>query len=157
MKLPHVIILELDGWLAKQLRELIGENRWLLQPTRLVEAARSLACDHRPAVLLVQIEPGEEKPDALRLIADMHRTAPDVSVVAISDVKLPDAERSVWTAVLLDLGARYVLFPPLMKTVLENVVSGLMTAAIRTATGSAPTVARRDDDVLDLAESGAAE
>src|ERR1700719_1408679 len=131
MKLPQVIVLELDGWLSKQLRELAGESRWLIQQTKLVDTAMSLARDRRPTVLIVQIEPGEDKPDPLKLIAEMNLLASDVPIVAVSDVKLPDAERAAWTAALLDLGARYVLFPPLMKPVLEDIISGFMAGAIR--------------------------
>lgn len=155
MKLPQIIILELDGWLAKQLRELAGESRWLVQPTRSVDAALSLARVRRPAVLVVQIELGEDKPERLQLVADAHRLAPDTLVVVVSDVKFPDAERAAWTSALLDLGARYVLFPPLMKTILEDVVSGLLNAAIRTAVGEAPPPQpRRKSDIIDLASGG---
>jgi hypothetical protein len=155
VKLPQVIILELDGWLAKQLRELSGESRWLIQPTRSVDTAMSLVRDRRPALLIVQVEPGEDKPEPLKLIADVHRLAPDVPVMAVSDVKLPDAERAAWTAALLDLGARYVLFPPLMKPVLEDVVSGLMNAAIRIVIGDSPSSRHRNEGIIDLAEGGA--
>jgi ActR/RegA family two-component response regulator len=152
MKLPQIIILELDGWLAKQLRELAGESRWLVQPTRSVGAALSLARVRRPAVLLVQVELGEDKPASLQLVADVHRQAPDVPIVVVSDVKFPDAERAAWTSALLDLGARYVLFPPLMKSILEDVVSGLMNAAIRTVVGEAPPrEPRKRSDIIDLA------
>jgi hypothetical protein len=155
MKLPQIIILELDGWLAKQLRELVGESRWLVQQTRSCDTALSLARDRRPAILIVQIEPGEDKPEPLKLIADVHRLSPDVPVMAVSDVKLPDAERAAWTAALLDLGARYVLFPPLMKPVLEDVVSGLMNVAIRIVIGDSPPPRHRDEAIIDLAEGGA--
>jgi hypothetical protein len=155
MKLPQVIVLELDGWLAKQLRELAGESRWLIQPTRSCDTALSLARGRRPATLIVQIEPGEDKPEPLKLIAEVHRLAPDVPIVAVSDVKLPDAERAAWTAALLDLGTRYVLFPPLMKPVLEDVISGLMTAAIRTVVGEAPPVPSSGEGIIDLADGGA--
>jgi hypothetical protein len=155
MKLPQVIVLELDGWLAKQLRELAGESRWLIQQTRSVDTAMSLVRDRRPAVLIVQIEPGEDKPEPLNMIAEIHRLAQDVPVVAVSDVKLPDAERAAWTAVLVDLGARYVLFPPLMKPVLEDIISGMMTGAIRTVVGDAPSSPRRDEGIIDLADGGA--
>lgn len=157
MKRPEVIVLEFDGWLAKQLRELVAENRWLLHATRTAAAARTQALDRRPAVLLVQLEPGSEKSDAFDLIADIHASAPDVPVIAVSDVKFPDPERAAWTAVLLDLGARYVLFPPLMKPVLEDVVSGLMIGAIRLTAGDSPppTEKGREDEVIDLARGDA--
>jgi hypothetical protein len=157
MKLPQVIVLELDGWLAKQLRELAGESRWLIEQTRMVDTAMSMVRDRRPAVLIVQIEPGEDKPEPLKLIAETHRLAQDVPVIAVSDVKLPDAERAAWTAALLDLGARYVLFPPLMKTVLEDIISGLMTGAIKTTLGESTAPPKREEAIIDLAMEGADE
>jgi hypothetical protein len=153
MKLPRVIIFESDGWITKQLRELAGESRWLVQTARSAATALTLACERRAAVLVIQVEPAEDKPETLRLIADAHRLAPDVSVVAVSDVKLPEGERAAWTAALLDLGARYVLFPPLMKVVLEDVVSGLMTATIRSFGGEV-TAIRTGEEIIDLAAGG---
>jgi hypothetical protein len=158
MRSPQIIVLEPDGWLAKQLRELAAESRWLVQSARSVDTALSLS-RRRPAVLLLQFEPVEDKPEPLQLVADVHRLAPDTPVVAVADVKLPDAERAAWAAALLDLGARYVLFPPLTKPVLEDVVSGLMAATIRRVIGEAPpTPVPRPphaEPVLDLADEGA--
>ena len=160
MKHPQVIVLDADGWLAKQLRELAAESRWLVRPARTADAALSLARGRSPAVLLVQFEPGEDKPAPLGLIADVHRLAPEVPVVAVADAKMPDAERAAWTAALLDLGARYVLFPPLTKSVLEDVVSGLMTATIRRVVGEDAVFAplprsARSEEVIDLADEEA--
>ncbi len=156
MRSPQIVVFEFDGWLAKQLRELAGESRWLVQAVRSVDTALSLARERQPLVLLVQIEPAEEKPGPLGLIADVHRLAPDVPIVAISDVKLADAERTAWTAALLDLGARYVLFPPLTKSVLEDVVSGLMASTIRRVVGDqSPAPRAPREPVIDLADEGA--
>lgn len=160
MKHPQVIVLETDGWLAKQLRELAGESRWLVQPARSVDAALALARGRGPAVLLVQVELTEDRPEPLALVAETHRLAPDVPVVVVSDVKLPDAERAAWTAALFDLGVRYVLFPPLTRPVLEDVVSGLMTVAIRRVIGDSPPSMKSPKTagpgkVIDLAEGGA--
>ncbi|MFO0824528.1 MAG: hypothetical protein U0792_15660 [Gemmataceae bacterium] len=161
MKSPRVIILELDGWLARQLRELAGESRWLIRAVRASDTALSLALERSPAVLLVQFDPADEKTAPLTLIADVHRLAPDVPVVAVADSKLPDAERAAWTAALLDLGVRYVLFPPLTKPVLEDVVSGLLTSTIRRVIGSEPTALplpapRPAEPVIDLADEDVA-
>jgi hypothetical protein len=160
MKHPQVIVLDADGWLAKQLRELAAESRWLVRPARTADTALSLARGRSPAVLVVQFEPGEDKPAALALVADAHRLAPGVPVVAVADAKMPDAERAAWTAALLDLGARYVLFPPLTKSVLEDVVSGLMTATIRRVVGEDAEFAplpkpARGKEVIDLADEEA--
>lgn len=153
MRAPQIVVLEAESWIAKQLRELAGESRWLMHAPRSAGAVLALL-RRQPAVVLVQFEPAEEKPAPLGLIAELHRRAPDVPVVAVADVKVPDAERAAWTAAILDLGAAYVLFPPLTKPVLEDVVSGLMAAAIRRSAGHAPEPARAQP-VLDLADEGA--
>lgn len=141
MKYPQLIVLEIDGWLAKHLRPLAEEHRWLIREPRTVEAALGFANELRPGVLLVQLDLGAQKFGAFALIADAHRLRPDIPVIAVSEVKLNDADRIAWTAAFMDLGARYVLFPPLTRPVVEDVVSGLMAASIRRATGGEPTSA----------------
>lgn len=154
MRHPQLVIVEHDEWIAKQLRPLAGESRWLVRQPGKGDTALSLARDGRPTVLFVQVEPGDDKADAFALIADAHRLAPDAAVVAVSDLKLPDADRVAWTAVLLDLGARYVLFPPLSRPVLEDVASGLMAAAVRRVVGGEvpPAAPRPADGTIDLAD-----
>lgn len=156
MRQPQLVIFDADDWIARQLAELTGEARWLVREPKAGDTTLSLARERRPTVLFVRVEPAEDKSDAFALIADVHRLCPDVPVVAVSDVKLPDADRTAWTAVLFDLGARYVLFPPLSKSVLEDVASGLMATAIRRA-GGAPSELPPPvpgDEVIDLADEG---
>jgi hypothetical protein len=166
MRAPQVVVIEYDGWIARQLGDLTAEGAWLVRDTRTVDAARALVRERRPCVLIVQVELADDKPAPLQFIADVRRAHPDVAVVAVSDVKLSDADRIAWTAALFDLGARYVLFPPLTKPVLEDVVSGLMAAAVRRVIGAAlpepkpksdapkprPRRAKREDEVIDLAD-----
>lgn len=159
MRAPQVVVFEADGWIAKQLRELTGENRWLIQSARSVDAALSLA-KRQPTVVFVQFEREEEKPAPFELIAAVRRLAPDTPVVAVADVKLPDAERAAWTAALFDLGARFVLFPPLSKPVLEDVASGLMAATIRRVVGEVHSKLggvppSSEEPVIDLADEEA--
>ena len=163
MRAPQIVVLEVDGWIARQLGDLAAENAWLVRGCRGVDSALSLVRERGPCVLIVQVELAEDKPAPLRMIADLRRDRPDVPVVAVSDVKMNDADRVAWTAALFDLGARYALFPPLTKPVLEDVVSGLMAATIRRVV-DAPTEAaapkakpkpRRPepaDEVIDLAD-----
>jgi DNA-binding response OmpR family regulator len=138
MRAPQIVVVEYDGWIARHLGDLAAEGAWLVRGVRGVEAARSLVCERRPCLLIVQVELAEDKSAPLRFIADTRRDYPDVPIVAVSDVKLSDTDRVAWTAALFDLGARYVLFPPLTKPVLEDVVSGLMEAAIRRVVGDSP-------------------
>jgi hypothetical protein len=163
MHAPQVVVLEADGWIARHLKDIAAEGAWLVRSTRGVESALQMASERGPCVLIVQAELAEDRPAALRLIADARRARPDVPVVVASDVKLSEADRAAWTAALFDLGARYVLFPPLTQPVLEDVVSGLMAAAARRAAGAptgpaAPKAARprprrsKEEDVIDLAD-----
>lgn len=168
MRAPQVVVVEYDGWIARHLADLAAEGSWLVRDLRAVDAALSLVRERRPCVLIVQVEPAGDKPAPLNLIADVRRNCSDVPVVAVSDVKLNDADRVAWAAALFDLGARYVLFPPLTKPVLEDVVSGLMECAIRRAIGAAPVGtksrspapkprprrAQPEDEVIDLADEG---
>lgn len=164
MRAPQLVVLEADGWIARHLGDLAAESAWLVRGARTSDTALSLARERRPCVVLVQVELAEDKPAALALVATLRRECPDVPVVAVSDVKLSDADRVAWTAALFDLGARYVLFPPLTQPVLEDVASGLMAAAIKRTVGDAPAPkpaappkpARKKpkakDEVIDLAD-----
>lgn len=164
MRAPQLIVVEYDRWLARNLSDLAAEGAWLVRDARNPDDALSLVRDRGPSVLLVQVEPGDDKPAPLALVATVRRERPDVPVVAVSDVKLNDADRVAWTAALFDLGARYVLFPPLTKPVLEDVVSGLMAAAVGRQIGGPPAAKpaapkprprpKSDDDVIDLADEG---
>ncbi len=139
---PTLVILEADGWIARQLADLAAESTWLIRPARTVDSALSLVRERRPCVLFVQAELAEDAPGPLRLIADLSRELPDVPIVAVSDVKLNDADRVQWAAALFDLGARLALFPPLTQPVLEDAASGLMAVAIRRTVGDAPASAK---------------
>lgn len=143
MRAPRIVILGLDDWLAKQLRPLAEEHRWLLGDYRQPNAARAALGD-RPTVLLLQVDPHADHSPGLALLAEVHHAFPDVAIVVISDGKLPDDDRARWTAVAFDLGAAFVLFPPLTGPVLEDLVGGLMAALLP----------RAEDEVIDLAEEG---
>jgi DNA-binding response OmpR family regulator len=166
MRAPQLVVVEYDGWIARHLSDLATEGAWLVRGTRGVDTGLSFVRERRPCVLVVQVELAEDNLAALRLIADARRACSDVPVVAVSDVKLSDADRVAWTAALFDLGARYVLFPPLTKPVLEDVISGLMAAAIRRVGREIPAAAnppagapkpkrvrpKPADEVIDLAD-----
>lgn len=158
MRAPQIVVVEADGWIARHLNDIAAESAWLVRGTRGTDNALSLACERRPCVLFVQVDADDKQ---LRLIADARRMCSDVPVVAMSDVKMSDADRVAWTAALFDLGARYVLFPPLTRPVLEDLVSGLMSAAIRRVLGDSALPAPQDakpkprrvkEEVIDLAD-----
>jgi chemotaxis response regulator CheB len=143
MKLPQVVIYETDGFLAGQVRRLAGEHSWLVRESRDPDACVKLLIESRPSVLLLKLE--REMLDGLTLLGRVVEQAPDCPVIVVSDVKLEGAEhRAQLSALAFDLGARYVLFPPLQQPVIEDLVSGLLSATIRRTVGSIS--ANADDD-----------
>ena len=157
MKYPQLVVCGFDDWIANQLRELASETRWLLNDVRLTTAIAGHLEALRPTVLLLQADPTSPKLDVLETLAEVHRRSPDVPIVVLSDAKLPDELRANWTASVLDLGACCVLFPPYTRLLLEDLVTGLMTATIRRTIGEpvpTPNVAPKSttEETIDLAE-----
>ncbi len=135
MRHPQVVVYESDGSLAAQVRRLAGDHAWLVRESRQADACLNLLADSRPAVLLLKLE--RELVDGLTLLARVAERAPDCPVVLVSDVKMEGAEqRAQLSALAFDLGARYVLFPPLQQPVIEDLVSGLMASAVRRVIGA---------------------
>lgn len=141
---PQLVIHDPDDWLARQLADLAAEARWVVRLPKTPKAARGFLTALRPTLLFTRVEPHQESAESCALIADVHRLNPDAAIVAVSDVKLPDADRVAWTATLFDLGARYVLFPPLTRPILEDLASGLMASCVMRV--------GETSDVIDLAD-----
>lgn len=152
MKYPQVIVVAFDDWLAKQLRENVAENRWVLHQVRQPRASLGLVSDIQPTVLILQMDPHSDNHSPFQVLSDVHRLRPDVAIVVVSDVKLPDEDRLLWSLMAHDLGARCVLFPPLSRPVLEDVVSGLMSATIQRM--QLPVLAPVPEPIIDLAQEG---
>ena len=135
MRHPQIVVFESDGWLAGQIRSLAGENAWLVRESRNSETCLQLLDDLRPAILLLRLE--GELLDGLSLLGRAAERAPSCPVVLVSDVKMESADqRAQLSALAMDLGARYILFPPLQTTVIEDLVSGLLTAEVRRTVGA---------------------
>jgi hypothetical protein len=151
MRFPQIVVLAFDDWLARQVQDLARQRRWLVREARQFGAALRMLAPPRPTVLIAQLDPRHEQPTGLQFLSDVHRTWPDVATLAVSDVKINhDDERALWTATVLDLGARGVLYPPLTRPVIEEILGQMMTAVIqRTRPGWQPP----GDAVIDLADS----
>jgi DNA-binding response OmpR family regulator len=134
MKFPQVVVYESDGTLAGMVRKLAADHQWLVRESRQPEACLNLLVESRPSLLLLQLE--GELLDGMTLLGQVAEQAPDCPVVLVSDVKMEGADqRAQLSALAFDLGARYVLFPPLQQPVIEDLVTGLMEATIRRAVG----------------------
>src|SRR5271166_6629973 len=130
MRNPQIIIYETDGWLAAQVGEMAREHGWLVRESRNVDACLNLLRDVRPAILMLKLE--RKLIDELSLLARVHEKVPECPVFVFSDVKLEGAaQRTILAGLAYDLGARCVMFPPLTRTVIEDVVAGSMEAVIK--------------------------
>ena len=136
MRHPQVVVYESDGWLAGQIRRLAGESAWLVRESRNADTCLQLLCDARPSVLLLRLE--GELLDGLSLLGRVVERAPTCPVILVSDVKMEGADqRAQLSALAMDLGARFILFPPLQTSVIEDLVSGLLAAEVRRTVGAA--------------------
>jgi DNA-binding NarL/FixJ family response regulator len=119
-------------------RELAARHRWVFATLKRADAARAAAREPRPTLVLLRADPTADDPEPLRLVADLLRTRPDVAAVVLADSKLTDDDRPGWAAAVLDLGAAAVLYPPVERSVLDDLLATLMTAVVTRVVGRPP-------------------
>jgi len=132
MRYPQVVIYDSDDWLATQVAEVARENGWLVRESRQADACLQLLREARPSVVLLKL--GPKALEEMTLLSRLTRHVPDCPVVLVSDAKLDVAGRHDLVGLAYDLGARYVLMPPLTRSVIEDVVVGLLEATIQRQT-----------------------
>ncbi len=128
MKAPQIVVLSPDDWLGNQLRELVNDHRWLLREVRQLGAFAGQFADRRPSLALVQFDWRDVRTELAEAIVLLAQEHPEVAIIAVGDTKITEDHAPGWTAALLDLGCRWVLYPPLTRAVLEDLLSGWMTA-----------------------------
>lgn len=131
MQYPQIVVFEPEDAIEPELRELASERRWLLRIVRQIGAIETQFGESRPTVLVLSVDPGEGNSKALAPLASLHRREPTLPIVVVSRGKLSEPDRTGWTASVYDLGARFVLYPPLTRAILEDLVAGLMQATCR--------------------------
>ena len=128
MKVPQIVVSGVDDWLVNQLREVAADHRWVLREVRRLGSFAGQFTERRPSIALLQFDWRDFRPELAELIALLAQEHPEVAIVAVGDTKIPEAHQPEWTAALLDLGCRWVLYPPLTRAVLEDLLGGWMTA-----------------------------
>jgi len=128
VKAPQLVLFATEDWLGNQLREVAAGHRWLVRESRQLGAFAAQFEDRRPSIAIVPFDPGGVRTDVAEVLARLASDHPEVAIVAVGESKIPEHHLPDWTAALLDLGCRWVLFPPLTRTVLEDLLSGLMDA-----------------------------
>lgn len=127
MRYPQILILDTGEAIETELRELAARQRWMLRSVQQTRALRSALQEMRPSVVCLNVDPSDEQVALLTVLSECQFDFPQVPFLVISSKKLPEPQRSHWAAAALDLGARFVLFPPLIRSVLEDLVRGMMT------------------------------
>jgi DNA-binding NtrC family response regulator len=117
MQRAQVIVCEPDGRLAELLRDSAGQRRWWLREVR--QAKSILEALSAGGVLVLKV--GRDLENELGLLEKVSWLYPDVPTVVVGDTENPPLAELAW-----DLGARLVLFPPLPRAYLPEVIAGLM-------------------------------
>jgi DNA-binding NtrC family response regulator len=134
MRYPQIVIYENNGWIAGQIADFAAERKWLVRESRQIDTCLQLLREARLSVLLLKLE--RQLFEEMKLVQQVHQLVPRCPVVVVSDVKMESAEQRLnFAGLAYDLGAAYVLFPPLTAVILEDLVSGLLGAAINTIDG----------------------
>jgi hypothetical protein len=118
---PQLLIWEGDGRLAAALRPLAEERRWVLREPRQAGALLRLL---RRGPAVVVLKAGRDLDREFALLERITWLVPDAAAVVVADGEYARLSGLAW-----DLGAAYVLVPPLVRERLPEVVAGLMPKA----------------------------
>jgi hypothetical protein len=119
MRRAQVVVYEADSRLADGLREAAQKQGWWLREVRQPDGAIGLLQSGGFGVLVIKL--GRDLERELSLLEKITWQLPDVATVVVGDAANASLEDLAW-----DLGARLVLFPPLPRHGLAEVVSGLL-------------------------------
>jgi DNA-binding response OmpR family regulator len=119
MRQPQVVVYEGDGKLAALLQSLVEERNWLLREPRKPQACLSLLRQGGPTVLVLKV--GRDLERDLTVLERTTWLRPQTATVVVGDTDHAALAGLGW-----DLGAAYVLMPPLPRELLPDLVAGLM-------------------------------
>ncbi|MCZ2340200.1 MAG: hypothetical protein LC104_00205 [Bacteroidales bacterium] len=141
MRYPQILVCDTGEFVEAELRELAARQRWMLRHVQQTRALHKALQEWRPSVVCLVVDPTDASASALTTLSECLSCFPDVPFLVISTRKVPELQRCYWTAAVLDLGARAVLYPPIVRSVLEDWVRGLMVEQF-------PDAERRSLDAL---------
>jgi DNA-binding NarL/FixJ family response regulator len=121
MRYPRIVVYEQDGLLARRLEPARDRNRWVLREPRGADEVLQLLREPGPSVLVLRA--GRDPVREMTLLEQAGAACPDVPAVVVTDGNDPNLVALAW-----DLGARFVLVPPLSWETLEPIVAGLLRA-----------------------------
>jgi hypothetical protein len=118
MQRAQVIVYETDGRLETLLRPQVRKQHWWLRPVRHPARVLSLLTHGKSSVVVVKI--GRDLEREFAMLEHVQRCFPRAASVVVGDADQPALAGLAW-----DLGARFVLFPPLPREHLPAIVSSL--------------------------------
>ena len=124
MRYPQVLVYEADGKLAAFLREAMREQRWSLREPRSLEGCLRLLRRAGPNVMILKL--GKDLVREMTLLERVHRLFPETGIFAVGDAANTAIESLAW-----ELGAQFVLFPPLPRQELIHAITGFLKPATR--------------------------
>lgn len=122
MRTPQLLVCEREretAPLLALLRESALAQGWWLREVQDLDACLRLLGEADPGVLVLEV--GRRLADELTLVDRVKASCPAAAVVVVGDAVNVAVSNLAW-----ELGADYVLFPPLPLELLPDVVIGLM-------------------------------
>jgi len=119
MRRAQIIVYEADGRLAELLRAPAATHGWRLRPVR--HTARVLSLLRPGEGSVVVLKTGRDLEREFAVLEQINRRYPETALVVVGD-----ADRPMLAALAWDLGARFVLFPPLPRELLPDLVTTMM-------------------------------
>jgi hypothetical protein len=119
MRYPQVLVYESDGRLAEQLRREGRPKEWVLREPRRLESCLRLLQRGGPSVLVLKV--GKDLLREFTLLERVGWLFPETPTLIFCDT-----ENRALAALAWDLGAAFVLFPPLSHQRLPELVAELM-------------------------------
>jgi hypothetical protein len=121
MRRAQLLVYEADGRLADLLRDGAARHGWWLRELRHEASLRDILRPGEGTVLVLKV--GRDLEAEMGLLEEVGWDFPAVDVVLVGDVENSALANLAW-----DLGARFVLFPPLPRALLPEIVAGLLGA-----------------------------
>jgi DNA-binding NtrC family response regulator len=119
MHRAQVIVYETDGRITQMLRAHGGAQGWWLRAVRNPERIVSLL--HPGDTSVVILKTGRDLEREFAVLERISRAFPETATIVVGDAEQPTVAGLAW-----DLGARFVLFPPMPREQLPEIVTKLM-------------------------------
>jgi hypothetical protein len=119
MRRAQVVVFETEGRLAELLRPTAQTHGWWLRELRHAPGCLEVLRRSGPGLLVLKV--GSQLEAELTLLERVTWLCPDTVSVVVSDI-----DNAALTGLAWDLGAAFVLCPPLPREHLPELVTGLM-------------------------------